>query len=746
MSSRFGLLALLLAVFSFSFISLLPAEENDDEKEERIVAQIREVAKSSLVQIEVFFRDPRGNISPMMMEHNLVSSWSRYWVSEKPYRNFGVLMGENKILTNDMGILPDIIKSIKVTFFDGQSYQARLDEYVANADAWILGLDGKREKQGPVFNSNYLPSFGDTLYTANLNRIDGSVFQISYRSLKWSHESSSNVYTYQVPYDTLLFNEDGAPIAYTVSNVLRSRKGKTNWVANEFLAGPRMTVEQFRERMKAVASNVGGEVLPIRLDVRGKRAGMDDPMIFGIPVDGNGTILAPCTLNANQIKNIKTIFVKYQGKEYEAEFIGQLKHFSAVLIRLPIISDMAAIIDKSVELDLFKLQFALAPYSIANKPDSVVYPFRLTSIATFWDGSEFMIDQENHGTEFIFSQDGRCIGVYLWQFREWNNGEFNRSGGFRNFGRGFDFYGSQREDADFLMRPVTFAEIFDIAAAPSKHIIPNIAPMSIEEAKKTVWLGVELQELNRNLAEYLDIMEQTKFGRTGARVTWVYAGSPAARAGIKIGDVLLTVKKQNSTSQFEIDGNSIYSSSWWNRFPWPDTRTRLVEQLSQFGIGSTIELGFLQEREKAVVQMELEASPEDFTASPNHKCYELGFRTKNLTYEVRRFFNLPTEKTGVIVYRIESGSKAQVAEMNLYDIIVRVNKQPVTDVKQCESLLLAAIDNDAETVNIEILRLGETRFLEIKKPSKEEIAKIRAEHGPGEEEEEEFNGGDEEDY
>ncbi|RKY17823.1 MAG: hypothetical protein DRP90_06305 [Planctomycetota bacterium] len=78
-----------------------------------------------------------------------------------------------------------------------------------------------------------------------------------------------------------------------------------------------------------------------------------------------------------------------------------------------------------------------------------------------------------------------------------------------------------------------------------------------------------------------------------------------------------------------------------------------------------------------------------------------------------------------------------MAEMRPLDIIVKVNKRPVSNVEELKRLVLAALEDGTETVNFEILRLGETRFIEVKKPTAEEIEKIREEHRFETEDEEE---------
>ena len=59
---------------------------------------------------------------------------------------------------------------------------------------------------------------------------------------------------------------------------------------------------------------------------------------------------------------------------------------------------------------------------------------------------------------------------------------------------------------------------------------------------------------------------------------------------------------------------------------------------------------------------------------------------RDLTYELRQYFRRPVSEPGVIVSKIEPGSKASVAGLRPYEIITHVNDQPVMNVKEFETL------------------------------------------------------------
>ena len=63
------------------------------------------------------------------------------------------------------------------------------------------------------------------------------------------------------------------------------------------------------------------------------------------------------------------------------------------------------------------------------------------------------------------------------------------------------------------------------------------------DENRIAWLGVILQPLNRELARFNDLSEHTRDGKTGAMVSFVYPGSPADKAGVKVGQFLLRLRE-----------------------------------------------------------------------------------------------------------------------------------------------------------------------------------------------------------
>ena len=86
----------------------------------------------------------------------------------------------------------------------------------------------------------------------------------------------------------------------------------------------------------------------------------------------------------------------------------------------------------------------------------------------------------------------------------------------------------------------------------------------------------------------------------------------------------------------------------------------------------------------------------------------LGFSAQDLTPELAQAFGI-THKKGVVVARVEPESPADKAQMNVGDVIVKVNEQEVQSSAQVRNVI--GLLRIGDQVKIEILRNGKMRIL-----------------------------------
>ena len=115
----------------------------------------------------------------------------------------------------------------------------------------------------------------------------------------------------------------------------------------------------------------------------------------------------------------------------------------------------------------------------------------------------------------------------------------------------------------------------------------------------------------------------------------------------------------------------------------------------------------------------VEQSPPHYDAAVRYKSEALGLTVRDLTYEVRRYFRKEEGDPGVIISKIEPGSKASIGGIKPFEIITAVNDKPVRTVKDFENLTA-----DQTECRLSVLRMTKSRTVPIKlaPPKKEEEA------------------------
>jgi len=185
----------------------------------------------------------------------------------------------------------------------------------------------------------------------------------------------------------------------------------------------------------------------------------------------------------------------------------------------------------------------------------------------------------------------------------------------------------------------------------------NLAKSIMAELIKTgkvirPWVGIGLQNLTPELMKRFNVKE-----KEGALISQVYEGSPAEKAGLKVGDIIV-----------QIDGKNIKDSQDVVR----EVLKRQVDQKIQFEVirdGKRVEV--------SVTTTQMPSTPtERKPAEPGREWF--GLRVTTVTPDIAKQLGL--EKTeGVVIEGVETGSAAQDAGLRKGDLILEVNRQRIKD-------------------------------------------------------------------
>ena len=275
-----------------------------------------------------------------------------------------------------------------------------------------------------------------------------------------------------------------------------------------------------------------------------------------------------------------------------------------------------------------------------------------------------------------------------------------------------DRYGSPRP----LLTPV--ALVSKALGALKENSDPNNVPLSEEQQSRLAWIGVELQALTPDLARANHVSEQTNDGRNGAMVTYVYPSSPAAKAGVEPGWIMLRLNVEGQAKPLDVEADSDYSDSPfpWEQLgtapesvfdriptPWPSGESTMLRTLTDLGFGKKFTAEFAHDQKLDKKDFVVEQGPPTYNSAAKYKHAGMGLTVKDMTYEVRRYLQKKDDEPGVIVGKIELGSKASVAGLKPFELVTHVNDKPVMNAKEFEA---AAKDQTELRLNVKRMTAG----------------------------------------
>ena len=130
--------------------------------------------------------------------------------------------------------------------------------------------------------------------------------------------------------------------------------------------------------------------------------------------------------------------------------------------------------------------------------------------------------------------------------------------------------------------------------------------------------------------------------------------------------------------------------------------------VTELGFGKKYTAEFFHDGKVDAKAFTVVEGPAHFDNAPKYKEARLGLTVKDLTYEVRRYMQKKVDDPGVIVGKIEMGSRASKAGIKPYEVITHVNDQPVMNVKDFERLT-----KGQEEVRLSVKRMTKGRIVKV---------------------------------
>ncbi len=193
----------------------------------------------------------------------------------------------------------------------------------------------------------------------------------------------------------------------------------------------------------------------------------------------------------------------------------------------------------------------------------------------------------------------------------------------------------------------------------------NLAKTIMVELIKTgkvirPWVGIGLQDITSELMKFFNLKE-----KAGALISQVYSGSPAEKADLRPGDVVI-----------EVDGVKVINSQ------------DVVREVLKKQVGQKVNFVIFREGKRTEVSLTTAQMPEKIgERGPVKPAREwFGLRVSNVTPDIAKQLGL-TKTEGVVILGVEPNSVAQRAGLKAGDIISEINRQKVVNENDYRSVM-----------------------------------------------------------
>ncbi len=364
----------------------------------------------------------------------------------------------------------------------------------------------------------------------------------------------------------------------------------------------------------------------------------------GVIIDKAGIILT----NNHVVNGADEVFVRLtDGREFKATDIRVDPQTDLAVIRINDAGDLpAAKLGRSSEMEIGDWVIAIGhPFSLDTTVSAGIISGKGRGLASV-SRAQFLqtdaaINPGNSGGPLV-NLRGEVVGI--------NTAIATNSGGYQGIG---------------------FAVPVDLA----KWVIDQL---SANGTVKRAYLGVKIEPLTAELARQFQVADSQ-----GVLVAEVNADTPAARAGMKEGDVVVS-----------FDGHKVANPRDLQAVV-ERTPTDKQATMNVIRDGKSVELKVKLEYlpEDRVVSSRPMVEPQKSSSDDTFRSQDLGLELSNMTDAVAAQLGYQ-DFSGVLVSHVESGSVADRQGLREGMLVLKVNRQAVSNVKEFEQAMAKATLNE----------------------------------------------------
>ena len=423
-------------------------------------------------------------------------------------------------------------------------------------------------------------------------------------------------------------------------------------------------------------------------------------------ITGSKQALVLANINQKATARIERIIIYTDsGQQIKTTFAGTLSDYGALVVDLEEeLTDSIKFAPKNI-LEYRRALLSCASITVRGRKRIVYFNHRrISGYKVGWHNQVYpQLPNEQEGT-FLFDEKGNLVAMPIARRMKVQQDRWYR-------------------DDEKPLTSVTY--LSSVLADLANNIDSSNVPLTEAQENRLAWLGIEMQALDKELARINNVSDQTNDGQKGGLVSYVYPDSPAAKAGIQPGMVLIRLYVEDRAKPIEIeirDRMSFMGDFPWDQLdmipdeyldnipqPWGGAENRFTRSLTDIGFGKKFIAEFSSNGEIFKKDFTVVESPPHYDSAKRFKSAALGMTVRDMTYEVRRYFQRLPDDPGVIVSKVESGEKAAVSGIKPYEIVIQVNGEMVNSVDNFKRLVM-----DQQELRISLKRKMVGRVVKIK--------------------------------
>ncbi len=203
------------------------------------------------------------------------------------------------------------------------------------------------------------------------------------------------------------------------------------------------------------------------------------------------------------------------------------------------------------------------------------------------------------------------------------------------------------------------------------------------------WFGVATQVLTRDLSEALG-----KSGTRGVRVVQIFPDTPAEKAGVLAGDILLKMDGQIIQAMREEDAE-VFGN-----------------MIREYKIGAEVVFSVLRHGEAMELTAKLERRPIPANELDEYEDRDFEFKVRELSFGDRVNLRLEKQAQGLMVENVEAAGWAALAGLRQGDVILEVDGEPINAIKAFRKCMENIAEDRSERVVFFVKRGIHTLYVE----------------------------------